>query len=168
MGVSRGPIREAIRMLEQEGLLYSHPYKETTVAEITEEEVREVLLPIRMTIERFALTKALPRIGEAELARLESILADMKQGADYNQLSQIVNCDLAFHEYLITLADMPGLLVTWTSIFNRIHLHFMVQGQKYDDYAELWKEHTKLLDAIKSGDLERVQEELTVHIQQYK
>ena len=56
MGVSRGPIREAMRMLEQEGVINSQPYKDTMVAEISLEEVLEVLTPIRWSLSylRFA------------------------------------------------------------------------------------------------------------------
>ncbi|GAA3399718.1 GntR family transcriptional regulator [Paenibacillus hodogayensis] len=168
MGVSRGPVREAIRMLEQEGLLVSLPYKETTVADITGEEVRDVLNPIRLIIETFAIRKALPNIGEHELERLSSFVLDMRNGAAQGNLNQIVESDLAFHEYVIGLADMPGLLGTWTSIYNRIHLHFTVQGRAYEDLNDLWKEHDKLLDVIREGDPERIASAWSEHVGTYR
>jgi DNA-binding GntR family transcriptional regulator len=168
MGVSRGPVREAIRMLEQEGLLVSLPYKETTVAEISGEEVRDVLNPIRLIIETYAIRKALPNIGERELERLASFVSDMKDGAEQSNLDKIVETDLAFHEYVLGLADMPGLLSTWTSIYNRIHLHFMIQGKAYEDLNDLWREHDKLLQAIRQGDPDTIEQAWAEHIGTYK
>ncbi|MEF3305952.1 GntR family transcriptional regulator [Paenibacillus sp. GYB003] len=168
MGVSRGPVREAIRMLEQEGLLVSLPYKETTVAEISGEEVRDVLNPIRLIIETYAIRKALPNIGERELEKLASFVADMKEGAAQRNLDKIVDSDLAFHEYVISLAGMPGLLGTWTSIYNRIHLHFTIQGQAYEDLNDLWKEHDKLLQAIRKGDPEHISAAWAEHVGTYR
>lgn len=168
MGVSRGPVREAIRMLEQEGLLVSLPYKETTVAEISGEEVRDVLNPIRLIIETYAIRKALPNIGERELERLASFVTDMKDGAAQKNLDKIVESDLAFHEYVISLADMPGLLNTWTSIYNRIHLHFMIQGKAYEDLNDLWKEHDQLLTAIRQGEPDKIAQAWAEHVGTYK
>ncbi|WP_135555436.1 GntR family transcriptional regulator [Paenibacillus cymbidii] len=164
MGVSRGPIREAMRTLEQEGLLYSHPYKETTVAEITEEEVTEVLIPIRLTIEQFAMRKALPLLQAADLDRLGTFVEEMREGARQRDLIKMVDCDLAFHEYVVQLAGVPNLHGTWMSIYNRIRLHFIMQGQSYDDLSELCAEHEKLLATIAAGDPDAVAAALKVHI----
>ncbi|MDF2725315.1 MAG: GntR family transcriptional regulator [Paenibacillus sp.] len=168
MGVSRGPVREAIRMLEQEGLLISLPYKETTVAEISGEEVQDVLNPIRLIIETYAIRKALPNIGERELERLSGFVAEMRDGAMQMNLDKIVESDLAFHEYVIGLAGMPGLLNTWTAIYNRIHLHFIVQGKAYEDLNDLWREHEKLVDAIRQGNADVIAQAWAVHIGTFK
>lgn len=164
MGVSRGPVREAMRMLEQEGLLYSHPYKETMVAEISGEEVLEVLIPIRLTIEQFALRKGLPHIQQGDIERLSGFVEEMKEGARQKNLARIVECDLAFHEHLVGIAKMNNLMTIWTSIYNQMRLHFIMQGQSYEDYNELWKDHKKLLQVVKEGDMEQIAQELKQHI----
>lgn len=165
MGVSRGPIREAMRMLEQEGVINSQPYKDTMVAEISLEEVLEVLTPIRLVIELFAIRKALPYFNQIHYDALTEIINDMKIGAAQNNLYKIVDSDLAFHEYLVNLSNVPNLLGTWTTIYNRIRMHFIVDGQTYSDLNQLWKNHELLLETIKGNDISEICKQLTLHIQ---
>lgn len=164
MGVSRGPIREAMRMLEQEGLLYSHPYKETMVAEITDEEVSEVLIPVRLTLEKFTIRKALPLMDETHYDRLRTFITEMKEGAQQQNISKMADCDLAFHEYLVTLSGMGNMITIWKSIYNRIRLHFITQVSAYEDLNVLCQEHESLLLTIIEGDSDKVSEALTAHI----
>lgn len=168
MGVSRGPIREAMRTLEQEGLLYSQPYKETMVAEITEEEAVEVLIPIRITIEQFAVQKALPHMQVEQFGRLRAIVEEMKEGAAQNNLAKVVDCDLAFHEYLVNQSKLTSLIGIWTSIYNRIRLYFLVQGQQYENLNELCRSHERLLQTFETGDLARISAALIEHISDRK
>ena len=58
LNTSRGPVREALRQLEHEGLVISYPYRGAVVLGVSDEEVHEVLIPIRLTLERFSFTKA--------------------------------------------------------------------------------------------------------------
>jgi len=164
MGVSRGPIREAMRTLEQEGLLYSHPYKETMIAEITGEEVSEVLIPVRLTLEQFTLSKALPLMNEDHYDHLRSIIASMRAGAEKADIYQMVNSDLAFHEYLVQLSGMSNMVGIWTSIINRIRLYFITQVGSYSDLNILCKEHEDLLEAIIEGKADLVAKALADHI----
>ncbi|WP_214627433.1 GntR family transcriptional regulator [Paenibacillus agaridevorans] len=164
MGVSRGPIREAMRMLEQEGLLYSLPYKETMVAEITGEEVAEVLIPLRLTIELYTVRKALAFMNDEHIGRLRAIIDDMRDGAAKQDATALADCDLAFHEYLVTLSGMGNMIGIWKSIYNRIRLHFITQANAYEDLNVLCQEHENLLGVITDGDQAQIAEALTAHI----
>ena len=70
LGISRAPVREALRQLEHEGLVASLPYRATEVLGVSQEEVAEVLVPIRLTIESFAFRKALPLLTDDDFAAL--------------------------------------------------------------------------------------------------
>ncbi|WP_274651037.1 GntR family transcriptional regulator [Paenibacillus humicola] len=164
MGVSRGPIREAIRTLEQEGLLLSSPYKETVVAEFSKEEVIEVLIPIRLTIELFAIRSGLSRMNEENFAAMSRFVEAMKAAAEQKDLVRLVDSDISFHEYLIQTSHAVNVMNIWSSIVNRIRLHFFVQGPMYSDPKQIYEEHEVLLEAMKAKDVERTCRLMKAHI----
>src|SRR6266508_6897983 len=68
LGTTRGAVREALRRLEHEGLVMSFPYRGSVVLGVSEEEVHEVLMPIRVTLERYCFSKALPLLSRDDFA----------------------------------------------------------------------------------------------------
>ncbi len=164
MGISRGPLREALLVLEQEGLLISQPYKETVVAEFSKKEVIEVLIPIRQTIELFAIRKGLPEITNEDILQLEMIVQNMKEGVEQENFMKVVDSDLAFHEYLVKMSNFTNLINIWASIFNPIRLHFILQTQIYENLPGIWAQHHEVLKAIKEKDVEKTCRILSEHI----
>ncbi|WP_219837050.1 GntR family transcriptional regulator [Paenibacillus sp. R14(2021)] len=164
MGVSRGPIREAIRTLEQEGLLHSSPYKETVVAEFSKEEVIEVLIPIRLTIELFAIRSGLSRMSDEDFMHMNRFVEGMKEAAAQKDLARIVDYDISFHEYLIQASRASNIINIWSSIVNRIRLHFFVQGPMYHDQNQIYEEHAVLLQAMQAKDVEQTCQLMKAHI----
>ncbi len=101
LGVSRGPIREAIGQLEQEGLLQSVPYKGVVVTPLTRQYVEE-LYSVRTALELLALDRALDRMTDAEIDPLDTVVEEMRTVARSGDLARLVEIDLQFHEYLIS------------------------------------------------------------------
>jgi DNA-binding GntR family transcriptional regulator len=168
LGVSRGPIREAIQQLEMEGYLVSTPYKETKVAEISKEEVVELLIPMRMNIETFALKKGYPFWTDKTYDILYSILKEMKKGVLLKDLFTVVESDLQLHQVIIESSRMDGLSIVWGSIINRIRLHYTyqhLQQQKKDEYLAAFIEPNEtLLKVFQTGDLQIAIQALKDHI----
>lgn len=77
----------------------------------------------------------------------------------------MADCDLAFHEYLVNLSEMSHMIGIWTSIYNRIRLHFITQADAYEDLNDLYRAHEKLLQTIIEGSPEKIAQALTSHIQ---
>src|SRR5262245_58522581 len=96
LNTSRGPVREALRQLEHEGLVVSYPYRGAVVLGVSEEEIQEVLIPIRLTLERFSFTKALEQMDEADFAELAKEVWTMAEGAREGELLRLVEADIRF------------------------------------------------------------------------
>jgi DNA-binding GntR family transcriptional regulator len=164
LGVSRGPIREAIQMLVLEGLMLSSPYKETRVATITKEEVLELLIPIRLNIETYALKKGFASWDEQVIKKFEMIIIEMEKAITYKDLLQLVELDLRFHEIIIHSAQNTNVINIWESIVNRIRIHFIYQGKFYTDLQQIIEEHQAMLKTFATGSLEDALGELKKHI----
>src|SRR4029077_746785 len=78
---SRGPVREALQQLEHEGLVVSYPYRGAVVLGVSEEEIQQVLIPIRLTLERFSFTKALEQMEEPDFAEIAKEVWTMEEAA---------------------------------------------------------------------------------------
>jgi DNA-binding GntR family transcriptional regulator len=150
LGTSRGPVREALRQLEHEGLVDSVPYRGAVVLDVSDEEVQEVLIPIRLTLESFSFAKALEVMTEDEFGELAKQLWLMEEGARRNDLQQVVEADLAFHELVIAGSGRHTMQV-WRSIWPRIRSYFIRYG-RFRELDSIVEEHRELLEALRSRD----------------
>lgn len=164
MSVSRGPIREAFSLLEREGLVVTYPYKGTVVATLSTEEITEILLPIRLTLESFAIKNALADLRSEYVDYLESLVRKMNLSAEEGDLSKLVEQDVEFHEFLIRNSAQPTVVSLWQSIDMRIRLHFTHHGKKYGDLYDIPREHRQLLDAIRTRDYDTAIQAIHHHI----
>jgi len=164
MGVSRGPIREALRQLEQEGLVLSSPYRGTEVLGISQEEVEQVLVPIRLILERFAFSHALRRMNEEDFDRLEGLIREMSVAAEWDDLDGIVGTDVGFHEFVISKSGQPHCLQIWRAIIPRVRAYFYSDGFWRQNPEEVIDEHRELLLILRTRDEARVLTEVDKHI----
>jgi DNA-binding GntR family transcriptional regulator len=160
---SRGPVREALRQLEHEGLVMSFPYRGAVVLGVSDEEVHEVLIPIRLTLERFCFEKALALMADEDFAELGKCVWLMEQAAAAADLTKLVEADLGFHEAVLSYAAQPHAVQIWRSIAPRIRAYFLRYG-KYRDLGVIVEEHRQLLAAVQTRDAEVVLPLLQEHI----
>lgn len=165
LGVSRTSVREAMLLLELEGLLISSPYKETRVATISKEEVIELLIPMRIKIETYALKKGYPLWSEQTKEQFKDILKKMKQAVIFEDLSSFIELDIQFHELIVTASELDNVIRIWESIVRRIRLHFLYQNSKSGTLQKWLVEHETLAESLlKEDSLETAVEELEKHI----
>ncbi|WP_368498143.1 GntR family transcriptional regulator [Herbiconiux sp. A18JL235] len=160
---SRGPIREALRDLEQEGLVRSQAHRSVRVVEITREEVLEVLVPIRLVIEEYAFRRALTHLTASDFETLDSLVAEMEGVAAAGDAEALGDLDVEFHRFVIDRAGQEQCAQIWRSLQPRIRAHFRKEQktQRLDDVVD---EHVLLLDALKAGDDQLVVERVREHV----
>jgi DNA-binding GntR family transcriptional regulator len=163
LGTSRGPVREALRQLENEGLVMSVPYKGAVVLGVSDEEVQEVLIPIRLVLERYSFARAIQVMGEADFAELGKQIWLMERAARANDLLKVVEADLRFHDIVISSASQPHTAQIWRSIWPRIRAYFFRYGRTAS-LEVMVDEHRELLDVLQTRDEARVLRQLERHI----
>ena len=163
LGTSRGPVREALRQLENEGLVMSFPYRGAVVLGVSDEEVHEVLIPIRLTLERYSWTRALEQLTEDDFAELGKQIWLMEQAGKANDLIKLVDADLGFHEIVISASGQLHTVQIWRTIWPRIRAYFF-RYERFRSFEETVEEHRELLAALQTRDPAVVVEQLERHI----
>jgi DNA-binding GntR family transcriptional regulator len=162
-GTSRGPVREALRQLENEGLVMSFPYRGAVVLGVSDDEVHEVLIPIRLTLERYSFLRAIKTMTDDDFAELGKQIWLMEHAGKANDLIKLVEADLAFHEIVISASGQQHTMQIWRTIWPRIRAYF-VRYERHRSFRQTVKEHRVLLEALQSRDPENVLEQLERHI----
>jgi DNA-binding GntR family transcriptional regulator len=160
---SRGPVREALRQLEHEGLVVSYPYRGAVVMGVSDEEVHEVLIPVRLTLERYSFLKAIERLAEDDMAELAKEVWVMGEAAREGDLLRTVEADIRFHEFVLEHADQPHTAQVWGAIAPRIRAYFFRYGA-VSDLSRIAAEHATLLSALQTRDPETVVAAVEQHI----
>ena len=163
LNVSRTPVREAIRQLELEGLVYSIPNKETVVAGISEEDVQDIFL-IRSKLEGLAAKQAAMRITSTEIKEITEVLELTEFYAQKGDIEHIEELDHRFHD-LIYIATKSRIMKQVLSEF-----HSYVQKTRMASLSTpgriegLLSEHTAIFEAIKQKDGDKAERLMNQHI----
>ncbi len=165
-GVSRGPIREALVQLAQEGVLLARPHRGVRVASPSPDSVRALIIPIRRTIESYALRLIFDDLKEADFDAWEAILRRMAAACRENDTAAAVEQDIAFHRSLLERAAQPDLLAIWSTIVARIRRHFwQVHLARRNSPIDVRADHQQLVETFRSGDKEAAIKALEAHIE---
>jgi DNA-binding GntR family transcriptional regulator len=164
MGVSQGSVREALRLLESEGLVHHVPNHGVFVNDFSIDELTKLLLPLRLSIESYAVPLGLERLRGVLRAELESIIQEMDRAARGGDLSLVNELDVRFHELTVEASESPHALQLWRSVQPRIRMQFYRFSPRHRDPMEIVDEHKALLDAILTADEATLHRALTEHI----
>jgi DNA-binding GntR family transcriptional regulator len=156
MGISRAPVREAIRQLAQEGLIETTPRRGTVVTKLTEEGVWEIY-SLRSVIEGFAARLAARRRTAEQVVHLQSLLDAMLPLAADENVGELVRIDLAFHAYISTIAGHGRLSRLHASLVQQIVTLYHITDlpalirASYGDLSDYALAHGPLLQAVREG-----------------
>ncbi len=152
MNVSRAPIREAIQILENDGLVETIAYKGKRVKPLTAREVAETY-SVREVFEVMAVRLILE--SGAPLDTLRTHCDEMTAAAEADNFEALVVADEAFHHALIRLADHNLLLTSWKNLYLRIHQIMALRNRDERNLTEVAGNHPPIVQALADGDADR-------------
>jgi DNA-binding GntR family transcriptional regulator len=159
--VSRGPVREALLRLEQEGLVRSAWHRGTTVTALSADDVAE-LDSLRGALEQLAVTRVI-EVGSAEdIAAIEQAADRMSRAADAHTM---VRHDIEFHDAVYAAARHGRLRAAWEAIRSQVYLFLLTRiGVRTEDYlAQIPDEHRELVAALRARDTPAALELFATH-----
>ena len=162
-GCSPAPVREALRDLESEGLVEHFHNRGVFVTNISNQEIVEVLLPIRLVLEKYALRNAAEKFTPGIVDNLNEQIEIMRIGAKKEDIRIVTEADVKFHVITMEVASSNQTLQLWKSVLSRIRLEFYRIGPS-PSLVEQAKEHKKLLEAILQNDTKILDQALEEHI----
>lgn len=160
--VSRTPVREALRVLEKEGLLITHGVEHIVVNPTREQYVD--LYTCRMALERIVAERSANSASQSDIDAMEAALKDAKSASEAGDHAGVVAANTRFHDRMIESARMPPLQQLMYTIRGQI---LVARGHVLSDpdvEAAIWKEHCKLLQAIREGNAPKAQEIMEFHM----
>lgn len=164
LGVSRTPVREAIRKLELEGFVVMVPRRGTYVADLSIKDINEVY-EIRTSLDILAAGLAAERITEEELEQMERLLVEIGEYMDKEDIEKIVEVDTKFHDILYR-ASRNDRLVGIISNLREQFTRFRTVSIAYPGRAKnTLEEHRKLLEAIAQRNVEVAQQLAREHME---
>ena len=151
MGVSRGPVREALTILEREGLVVTTPTGRTYVARLSHQELDDVF-SLRKALERVAVEYACVRATPEDLERVQAVVDEMAKAVDeVFSPKAMAELDMRFHEAVYHAAHHQRLLDFWTILRPQMYVFLLSRNAARDDYREqAVRGHQEILDAIKA------------------
>jgi DNA-binding GntR family transcriptional regulator len=163
MGVSRTPVREAIRKLELEGLVVMVPRKGAYVAGLTLKDAANVF-EIRGSLEGLAAALAAERITEEEINDLDRVLEDIAKAGEKGDVDTIIKKDMEFHQKLFSATRNERLAQIISNLKEQIDRFRIKSFTNPKRLKSVILEHKKILDAIKNGDAENAEKLARDHI----
>lgn len=163
LGVSRGPLREAMQRLTQEGLLVSHRNRGLFVISMDDDDINDMYVA-RTAIERAALAQVVARHDDEDLALLRAAIDHMQQFADDPNGREIADADMAFHAQLVECARSPRLSRMHETVLVETRMCLGAMRGTYVSAQARIDEHTDLLRAVEACDPESADQLMIAHM----
>ncbi len=165
LGVSRTPVREAIRMLQDEGLVSITPRKGAQVSRITSKDMQEVL-EIRASLENLAIELACSRISQEELNELKWACDAFRHAVNTEaDISEIAEKDVAFHDMILRATHNNRLILLLDNFHEQMYRYRLEHIKDISSRQEIVREHEEILDAITRHDKETAIRLMSSHIE---
>ncbi len=163
LGVSRTPIREAIRMLEQEGLAVTIPRKGAEVAKMTEKDMEDVL-QVREALDELAASVACEQISEEQLAVLRRTMHEFEESTKTRDLKRIAEADVRFHDIIYQATGNPRLVSMLSNLGEQMYRYRVEYLKEEKNYPVLIREHALIVEGLTVKDKKKVTDTMHTHV----
>ena len=153
LGVSRTPIREAIRKLELEGLVIMVPRKGAQVAQFTEKDIQDVL-EVRAALESLAAKLACNRMDDRSFLKLQLAIAEYNYAAKNKDLEAMIEKDVEFHDIICNATQNDKLIQIFTNLKEQVNRYRITYLKNVEDSETVEAEHLAILEALKNKNEE--------------
>lgn len=167
LGVSRGPIREGLARLVQEGLLLSRPRRGVFVPQLSEEDILDIFYT-RETLETAALRRVMATTPRPHglVRSLHDTTDKLTRAAEHGDWPTVSDLDLHFHSLIINAAASPRLSRLYTTVISETRLCLNLQANTEPTRQNLPQEHRELAHQVAHGDITTVLATLTQHFEE--
>jgi len=165
LGVSRPPLREAMRVLEQEGLIVQTPRKGAVVAPVTPHDIYEIV-SLREEIEQIAVRLGVPVRSQERLDRLRQAFAELEAAAEEDGAPRVVESSFAFHLAIVGLAGHRRLEDVYRSLSLQMRMCMAMNRRARAEIETARQDaarHRPLMDLVEAGDVEGMAHTLAHH-----
>ncbi len=163
LGVSRTPIREAIRKLELEGLVIMIPRRGAEVARITEKSLKDVL-EVRRALDALSVELACDRITEEDTERLLDACHEFEQATKGKDAAVIAKADVALHDIIVEATGNQRLMQMVNNLSEQMYRYRFVYIKEESRHDNLIAEHREIYESIAGRDKERAAKAAKLHI----
>ena len=163
LGVSRAPLREALTVLAESGLVSRIPFRGSFVATVSSQQIAEIA-SLRNKLEPMAIELAIPHLGKRQLRALTDDVETMQAAADEGDMAKSIDAHMGFHRRLYEYSQHDLLLSIWLSWEAQLQLFLSLDHQAFEDLHELAAAHLRLLDAVLTKDMAIITDEVALHI----
>jgi phosphonate utilization transcriptional regulator len=150
LGVSRGPVREAFRSLEESGLVRLEKNRGVFVRQVSLEEADEIY-ELRAALDEYAGRRVAQRAAAADVRDLRGLVERMEKAAAKEELDAYYRANLQFHDRLVELAGNAKLLATYRRLVNELHLYRRASLAQAGALPISTREHHEIVEKIASG-----------------
>lgn len=163
LGVSRTPIREAIRKLELEGLVLMIPRKGAVVAEITEKSLRDVL-EVRRALEELAMKLACEKILDEEIDELKAAAKEFENALKTGDVTVFAEADVKFHDIIYRTTDNQRLIQLLYNLREQMYRYRVEYLKREDSHETLLAEHQYIIETLEKRDANEAVKAVCAHI----
>ncbi len=153
MAVSRAPLREALRELEQEGLILRIPNRGCVVVSLNEHDIVEIF-SLRSMLECMAIRSAIPNLTPDDFETLQTIIDASRQAIQMLDIDELTRLDMQFHEHITNRACHGRLMRAWYTNNYQARMLLNSRFRTLSDYTPetVARDHTSILDALRQGN----------------